>query len=99
MKRFARITIVLVAVNILACAAITFTGSLRQEQLFSSPLFALLQVALITWFVYVIYLHLGVAGWKRPWQGPVASCVGFGFVIFTYLGVTYLLSSLHRYVG
>ena len=55
--------------------------------------------ALITWFVYVVYLHLPAAGWKRPWLGPVASCVGFAFVLFTYLGVSYLLPSLHSYAA
>ena len=65
MKTFARITIVLVAVNIVACAAITFTGSLRQEQLFSSPLFALLQVALILGLV--VCMALRTRFWLRRW--------------------------------
>jgi ABC-type transport system involved in cytochrome c biogenesis permease subunit len=55
--------------------------------------------ALITWFVYASYLHLGAAGWKRKWVGPAASCVGFGFVIFTYIGVNYVLSGLHSYAN
>ena len=55
--------------------------------------------ALITWLVYVTYLHMEAAGWKERWLGPAASCVGFGFVMFTYLGVNYLLSGLHSYAS
>jgi ABC-type transport system involved in cytochrome c biogenesis permease subunit len=54
--------------------------------------------ALITWFVYALYLHLrlmqGWSGKKLVW----VALLGFVSVIFTYLGVTYLLPGLHSYV-
>lgn len=53
--------------------------------------------ALITWVVYGIYLHLRL---QRGWKGTKCawlSIAAFGFVIFTYFGVNYLLSGLHSY--
>ena len=53
--------------------------------------------ALVTWLIYLVYLH----GRKRfGWQGQAAawfSAVGFLAVIFTLFGVTYLLPGLHSY--
>ena len=54
--------------------------------------------ALITWFIYAFYLHMRVVkGWKGS-KGAWISIVGFLAVIFTYVGVNYLLSGLHSYV-
>ena len=55
--------------------------------------------SLITWIVYSIYLHVRIThGWEG--KGPaVISVLGFGVVIFTYLGVNILLSGLHSYGG
>ena len=60
--------------------------------------------SLITWFVYGIYLHLRLAGAqfgvkreKLPLLNAIFAIVGFVFVMFTYLGVSYLLKSLHSY--
>lgn len=53
--------------------------------------------ALITALVYVAYLHVRMT---RNWTGRRSvyfSIVGFACVLFTYLGVTYLLSGLHSY--
>lgn len=53
--------------------------------------------SLITWFVYAIALHLR---FTRNWKGPKFAWVlisGFGFVLFTYFGVNYILSGLHSY--
>lgn len=53
--------------------------------------------ALITWFIYVIYVHSRiVSGWsgRKP---AVISIIGFFVVMFTYLGVNVLLSGLHSY--
>lgn len=53
--------------------------------------------ALITWFTYLIYLHLRIIG---GWQGrrtAVISIVGFFIVVFTYLGVNLVISGLHSY--
>lgn len=53
--------------------------------------------ALITWFIYAIYLHARIlGGWKgRP--AAVISVLGFFVVIFTYLGVNLVISGLHSY--
>ncbi len=53
--------------------------------------------ALITWLIYAGYLH---ARAYHSWMGRRAAYLaiaGFACVIFTYLGVTYLLSGLHSY--
>ena len=53
--------------------------------------------SLITWIVYAIFLH---ARLSRNWRGRRAawlSIVGFIAVLFTFLGVNYLLTGLHSY--
>lgn len=53
--------------------------------------------SLITWFIYAIFLH---ARFTRGWKGnktAVLSIIGFCSVIFTFLGVNYVLSGLHSY--
>ena len=53
--------------------------------------------ALITWFIFAIYLHLRISyGWegKRP---AVLASVGFLFVWICYLGVNLFGSGLHSY--
>ncbi len=53
--------------------------------------------AAITWLVYAGYLHMRIT---RGWRGRRAAyfaILGFGVVIFTFLGVTYLLPGLHAY--
>lgn len=53
--------------------------------------------SLITWFVYAIYLHLRVvAKWKGTYSA-IVSVVGFAAVMFTFVGVNYLLTGLHSY--
>lgn len=54
--------------------------------------------SLITWFIYAAFLH---ARFTRGWRGKKAailSIIGFGAVLFTYLGVNMILSGLHSYV-
>jgi cytochrome c-type biogenesis protein CcsB len=54
--------------------------------------------SLITWFIYAAFLH---ARYTHEWRGKktaVLSIVGFAAVIFTYFGVSYLLSGLHSYI-
>jgi cytochrome c-type biogenesis protein CcsB len=54
--------------------------------------------ALITWFVYVIYLHLRFfAGWRGR-KSAYLSLAGFVIVLFTYVGVNYL-SPLHGFLS
>ena len=53
--------------------------------------------ALITWFIYAIYLHQRIV---RGWKGKAAAVfavLGFVCVIFTYIGVNTLLPGIHSY--
>jgi len=55
--------------------------------------------ALITWIVYAVYLHLRK---QREWRGKPAIImvlVGFSIVLFTFLGVNYIMPGLHSYAG
>ena len=53
----------------------------------------------ITWLIYAIYFHLRlIGGWKGR-RAAIVSLIGFACVLFTYLGVNYLLPSLHSYVN
>lgn len=54
--------------------------------------------SLITWLIYVFYLH---ARLMRGWRGRKSAYLtifGFMVVIFTYLGVGFLLPGLHSYL-
>lgn len=54
--------------------------------------------AAMTWMVYVLYLHCRLfLGW-RGMRGILLSILGFGAVVFTYLGVSFFLPGLHSYV-
>jgi cytochrome c-type biogenesis protein CcsB len=53
--------------------------------------------ALVTWLIYLVYLHLRI---RRDWNGRTAAIfgvVGFVCVLFTYIGVNTLLPGLHSY--
>lgn len=53
--------------------------------------------ALVTWVIYLVYLHLRI---RRGWNGKTAAIfgiVGFICVLFTYIGVNTLLPGLHSY--
>ena len=53
--------------------------------------------SLITWIVYALFLHARfTAGWKGR-RIALLSVAGFVSVIFTYLGVNFILSGLHSY--
>ena len=53
--------------------------------------------ALVAWLAYAGYLHTRVAhGWSGR-RSAYFALVGFLLVIFTYLGVSYLLPGLHSY--
>lgn len=54
--------------------------------------------AFITWVVYAAYLHLRFIGWARGLKAAAMAMIGFWFVMFTYLGVSYILPGLHSYV-
>ena len=53
--------------------------------------------SLITWFIYAVFLH---CRFMRGWRGRRAAwvaVVGFASVLFTYIGVNFLLPGLHSY--
>ncbi|MBT8339922.1 MAG: c-type cytochrome biogenesis protein CcsB [Desulfatitalea sp.] len=53
--------------------------------------------SLITWFIYAALLHFRM---MRGWRGrriAILSIIGFGAVLFTYFGVSFLLAGLHSY--
>ena len=53
--------------------------------------------ALVTWVIYLVYLHLRI---RKGWNGKAAAifcAVGFVCVLFTYIGVNTLLPGLHSY--
>lgn len=51
----------------------------------------------ITWFFYAVALHLRKSrNWKKEKFAWLA-LAGFGFILFTYFGVNYLISGMHSY--
>ena len=53
--------------------------------------------ALVAWLTYAGFLHSRIAyGWKGR-RSAYFAIVAFLFVVFTYLGVSYLLPGLHSY--
>lgn len=54
--------------------------------------------ALITWFMYAIYLHMRLVMSWRGRKTVLLSIFGFGVVLFTYVGVNYL-SQLHGFLS
>lgn len=53
--------------------------------------------ALITWFLYAALLHGRLAiGWRGR-RAAILAIVGFLCLLFTFLGVNFLLSGLHTY--
>lgn len=53
--------------------------------------------ALVAWFTYAGFLHSRIAyGWKGR-RSAYFAIIAFLFVVFTYLGVSYLLPGLHSY--
>lgn len=53
--------------------------------------------SLVTWFIYLVQIHQRFAAGWRGKKAAVMAIVGFGAVIFTLWGVTYLLGGLHSY--
>jgi cytochrome c-type biogenesis protein CcsB len=53
---------------------------------------------LITWIIYLVYLHMRlIVGWRGR-KAVYLSMAGFGAVLFTYAGVNYL-SALHGFLS
>jgi cytochrome c-type biogenesis protein CcsB len=53
--------------------------------------------ALATWLTYAGYLHMRLTRGWRGRRSAFFAIVGFGVVMFTFFGVTYLLGGLHAY--
>ena len=53
--------------------------------------------AAITWLVYAGYLHMRITRGLRGRPAAYFAVIGFGVVMFTFFGVTYLLPGLHAY--
>ncbi len=54
--------------------------------------------SLITWFLYAALLHQRLAiGWRGR-RAAIMAIVGFLAILFTFLGVNYLLPGLHAYL-
>lgn len=51
----------------------------------------------ITWLVYAVLLHLRLTSTFRGRKIAIISIMGFGLVIFTYLGVNYFFKGLHTF--
>ncbi len=54
--------------------------------------------AFITWLIYAAYLHFRFMGWVKGPASTAWNLVGFAAVMFTYLGVSFLLPGLHSYL-
>lgn len=55
--------------------------------------------ALVSWMAYAGYLHTRIAHGWRGRRSAYFALLGFGLVVFTWLGVSYLLPGLHSYAG
>jgi len=54
--------------------------------------------SLITWFIYVLVLHVRLrVGWKGK-KAAILSIVGFAAVLFTFFGVNLLLKGFHSFI-
>lgn len=53
--------------------------------------------SLITWLIYAFYLHLRHTSIWSNKRGAILTCLGFFAVIFTLLGITFLVPGLHSY--
>lgn len=54
--------------------------------------------SLITWLIYAAYLHTRyLSGWRGR-KTALLSIAGFACVLFTFLGVSFLLPGLHAYL-
>lgn len=55
--------------------------------------------SLITWLVYIVYLHLrGLAGWQAR-RASWMLVIGFLATLFTFVGVNFILPGLHSYAA
>ena len=55
--------------------------------------------ALVTWLIFAVYLHTRGLRQLQGARGAWIVTIGFGAVLFTYLGVNLWISGLHSYAG
>jgi cytochrome c-type biogenesis protein CcsB len=53
--------------------------------------------ALVTWIVYLIVVHVRIATQDKAWWTAVGGVVGFGVMLFNWIGVNFFLVGLHSY--
>ncbi|MGF1634947.1 MAG: cytochrome c biogenesis protein CcsA [Phycisphaerae bacterium] len=53
--------------------------------------------ALITWIVYLVVVHVRIATVHKAWWTAVLSIIGFGVMLFNWIGVNFFLVGLHSY--
>jgi ABC-type transport system involved in cytochrome c biogenesis permease subunit len=53
--------------------------------------------ALVTWLIYTAYLHTRLVRRMRGTASAVLAIAGFAATVFTFFGVTFLMSGLHSY--
>jgi cytochrome c-type biogenesis protein CcsB len=53
--------------------------------------------ALVTWIIYLIVVHVRVATNDKAWWTAVLSVIGFGIMLFNWIGVNFFLVGLHSY--
>lgn len=54
--------------------------------------------ALITWLVYALYLHARFMKGSQGRNAAILSIIGFAAIVFTFVGVSYLLPGMHSYL-
>jgi cytochrome c-type biogenesis protein CcsB len=55
--------------------------------------------SLVTWLIYLVYLHGRLmAGWRGR-KSAYLALAGFLVMLFTYLGVSFLFHGMHSYLG
>jgi cytochrome c-type biogenesis protein CcsB len=55
--------------------------------------------SLILWLLYLVYLHGRLMAFWRGKKSARLAIIGFAIMIFTYLGVSFLLPGLHSYLS
>ena len=54
--------------------------------------------SLVMWLLYLVYLHCRLmSGWRGK-KSAYLAIIGFGVMLFTYIGVSFLLPGIHSYL-
>lgn len=53
--------------------------------------------ALVTWIVYLAIIHIRMGTVDKAWWTAVLSILGFGVMLFNWIGVNFFLVGLHSY--